>query len=696
MLNELSQLADALEREGISPKVWDPKLKELPKTNKKKPCFQILLAKDGTVDSIEILSADLVASLRKWEPSGNGYSFPGLNINPLYRIVFGDHEQDRENKKKIKNWGEKKENIDVELLKTWCNKENDNWNKSFLKKLSKCLKDIPQELRTLLGEEARKDCSAVYNLFKRISLIHLDNEETSSFHNKNFHDVLEEFLWSSLERGEPVFQLLPLLIHVGKPESDPGKDRGAASVYFDIPDWDEYPVASLETIEIINKYLVTTSNLDMNLKQTNVPDAFGNNLISQKDKLPDVKLPFLGNVKLRAMNSESPCQTRYGFIDALSFPVGQDTRRKIKSALEWLASPSREGETWGIAGAKELLFSYPVQLPTVPIKLATCFGAHKKDDQGTRFALAARDVIRKLNGTARNLKDIELNVFSLKKMDKARTKVVFHRNYTAQRLVEAAEGWEKGCTNLPDVGILTWDDKKRIFAKPQIPFPLQIAPCLNQVWKQDGTTASETPVIIPTQGIELLLDEKPELFVPHLLATLIKNSGNLLVSIGGSLHRNEVINTEKGDRHKIILPAILGLLLYKLGIQKEEYMKNAPFLVGKMMKLADELHTLYCHEMRDNNLPAQLVGNALMTAALESPVQALSQLAFRFKPYYAWAQTTKRSEKSGLAHYFIGQYADVAEKLAELEIPTRLDDKGRAQLFLGYLSSNKKKKADSQ
>ena len=426
-----------------------------------------------------------------------------------------------------------------------------------------------------------------------------------------------------------------------------------------------------------------------------VLDAFGASLIDGKEKFPSVKLPSIADVKLRAMNSESPCQFRYDRIDAISFPVGRESRKRAKGSLEWLGAVSREGETWGRADIKELIFAYPVQLPALNLKLATCFGAQKKDDSEARFTAAAHDVTQKLRGTENNLKDIELRVFSLKKMDKARTKVIFQRNYTAQRLVDAAEEWRDGCENLPDIRVRTWGDKKGELSikKMQIPFPLQIAQCLNRVWKYDGTTDCSTPIVAPTQGIELLLDEQPERFIPHLLTVLIGNGSGLFLSLGMSLfYCDDIISLKKGyDCHKIMLPSIVGLLLYKLGIRKEDYMKNAPFLVGRMMKLADELHALYCKDVRDNNLPPQLVGNALMTAALESPIQALAQLALRLKPYYGWAQTTRGSENSGLAGYYIGQYGEVAGQLAEFELPARFNDAERAQLFLGYLSSNPKK-----
>lgn len=120
-------------------------------------------------------------------------------------------------------------------------------------------------------------------------------------------------------------------------------------------------------------------------------------------------------------------------------------------------------------------------------------------------------------------------------------------------------------------------------------------------------------------------------------------------------------------------------------------MSSAPFLIGRMLKLADELHALYCKEVRDNNLPPQLIGNSMMTAALESPVQALAQLALRLKPYYGWAQTFKGTEKGNLGRYFVGLYGEVAAELVKQQLPSRLNDTERAEMLLGYLAVNPKK-----
>ena len=114
-------------------------------------------------------------------------------------------------------------------------------------------------------------------------------------------------------------------------------------------------------------------------------------------------------------------------------------------------------------------------------------------------------------------------------------------------------------------------------------------------------------------------------------------------------------------------------------------MNNPPYLVGRMLKLADELHALYCKEVRKNNLPPRLLGNALMAAALDSPTQALAQLALRIVPYLGWARTNS-TEFAGLSRFFLKEFGIVEAKLRDVKLPLRFYDPARAQLLLGYIS----------
>lgn len=674
MLNELYHLSVALENAGIKPHDWHKDLKPLPNATPKKPCYKILIGTDSTITEVEPINEDLVTCLRKWEPS-LGNSFPGFNIQPLYRIT------DEVTKKRLKKWREGKESIDVELLKVWCTDKQMNWDAKFDKKMEKCLGTIPDELKNKCFD-IPSEFGALKNLCERVALL-------GDGGSIRFFQALESFIWETFGKAT-VPSLLSVLIHEGSAMKKAEEDRGAVSVFMDVPDWKEYPIASKDTVDCINKCLLNQINNDVVRTEKDSEDAFGGDISGAEEKLPEVKLPVIGGVKLRAMNSELPCQYRYGTIDAKSFNIGNNSRRFAKGALEWLSANEREGLTWGRADGKELIFAYPAILPKTPPKLAACFGALKTDDSEARFAYYAKDVVDCLRVLAPSLKEVELHVFSLRKMDKARTKVVFHRNYSAQRLADAASEWQQGCANIPVIRMKAWGEEKgkTIMAEPETPFPLQVADCLNRVWKLDGTSKTEVKSIPKSAGIELLLDEAISLcHVPHLLTVALQNSSALFVSIGHALHRNEIINLDGFNKHKQLMPAILGILLMKIGIRKASYVNNTPYLVGRMLKVADELHAVYCKEVRKNNLPPQLLGNALMVAALDSPTQALSQLALRIVPYLGWARTNS-TDSAGLSRYFLKEFGNIEAKLRDANMPLRLDDAAKAQLLLGYIAGN--------
>jgi len=119
-------------------------------------------------------------------------------------------------------------------------------------------------------------------------------------------------------------------------------------------------------------------------------------------------------------------------------------------------------------------------------------------------------------------------------------------------------------------------------------------------------------------------------------------------------------------------------------------MKTPAFWVGRMLSLADQLHLQYCYQVRKGDVPPQLVGNSLMSTALNTPEHAISILAERVKPYYAWAQTVQTGENVGLAKYLLSQLSKVSTSLMELEIPKKTNDSDRATMLLGYLSRSEK------
>ncbi len=298
MLNELYHLSIALERAGIMPVDWHKDLKPLPNASARKPCHRIFISPDGSIAGIEPMKSELVACLRKWEPS-LGNSFPGFNIHPLYRLA------DEDKKKHLKKWKDGKEPVELTLLKEWCaDGKAKNWDAKSDKKMDKCLGTIPRELQKKCTDIPR-DFSALNDLFERITT--LGNERSAEFFQS-----LDSYIWRSLEKTILVSALLTILIYEGSSRRRPEDDRGSVSVFLDAPDWKEYPVTHEKTIKCINECLLKSGTARSTKIGYEKEDAFGLDSSGDKNTLPEVRLPYIGRVILRAMARESPCQYRYG------------------------------------------------------------------------------------------------------------------------------------------------------------------------------------------------------------------------------------------------------------------------------------------------------------------------------------------------------------------------------------------------
>ena len=93
-------------------------------------------------------------------------------------------------------------------------------------------------------------------------------------------------------------------------------------------------------------------------------------------------------------------------------------------------------------------------------------------------------------------------------------------------------------------------------------------------------------------------------------------------------------------------------------------------------------------------MPAQLLGNALMMAAMNNPTQALSQLASRIAPYLGWAKTNSTGS-AALSRYLLKEFAAIERQLKGVVLPTHLNDAEKAQLLLGYVSDGSEQRNDN-
>ena len=188
-----------------------------------------------------------------------------------------------------------------------------------------------------------------------------------------------------------------------------------------------------------------------------------------------------------------------------------------------------------------------------------------------------------------------------------------------------------------------------------------------------------------------------------LLRLLLRQTTPLLIGLGGAI-RNKMDKGKQWNpfknnarKHGLRTVSVMGILLSKLNIRKENYMNDVPYNIGRMLALADTIHYQYCTCVRDSSVPRQLIGNSLMATALSNPERALSMLAERLRIYLAWATTAKKSGKNetkdkaiGLAGWSLGQYGKVSSILKGKDIPRKTTDSDRAQILLGYLAREEK------
>jgi hypothetical protein len=702
MVNELYALSNALDEAKISPKDWHREFKLLPKATDKAPCFRIRIAPDLSVCEIDTISADQAAMLRKWEPS-NGFSFPAFNVPALYRI----HEQDKV--QLLTNILRGKAPFDFKEIKSWCTDEANNWDTRTINKLEKCFHEIPERLSERINAKKAKGGTSVVELIGLLGNFDVSGKSEKR-DRKDFREVLEKYIFQKIKK-EDCQTLLRILFYMGDPSKDKKDDRGALSVVLDLErQGTRRSIVDEKTMEWINTILIDEQVQNNN---NNAIDALGGSYEDTEEfsgeKMPSVKLEGLGDVKLRSLFKDHLCQFRYGLIESGSYPISGENRARIKGALEWLSAPERKMKTWGKTDGKELIFVYPSILPQVEIGFTAWLGAAAIEDLSPRrFEDLSKEVIKALYELSPHDDPVNIQIFSIRKMDKARSKVVYYRNYDARRLIESAREWEQACGNIPAVHFSHWirGDKNPEWLETITPKPLEIAGVINRVWKMDGSASGTVDRVKYYQGLELLFERDLAGLELYILHTLVANSQGLIVHLGDTLHRNKPISEKIApDNYQLLMP-LLGLLLFKLNKRKEEYMETIPYFIGQMLKISDELHVLYCKVVRKGEVPPQLAGNALVIAAMETPAQALRQLGQRISPYLAWAkQYSNKNEKPGnnkgeegnknepkpwMAGWYLRLYGKIASKM-DLTEAHRFNDLEKAQLFIGYLADFPKK-----
>ena len=117
-------------------------------------------------------------------------------------------------------------------------------------------------------------------------------------------------------------------------------------------------------------------------------------------------------------------------------------------------------------------------------------------------------------------------------------------------------------------------------------------------------------------------------------------------------------------------------------------MQSRDYLLGQFLQLADLLHKLYCVHERKGSIPPQLIGNAAIPMALQSPRRAIQVLGNRIPVYVAWADRYQ-GDDAGLAKWSRKELGRLSAILKDEKLDSRVSANGKAELLLGYLANTK-------
>ena len=533
MLNELHDLAQSLKAVDVSMASWHRHFNTCPKGT---TTFFVLLDALGEVADLEpVTDRERLASIRKWEVAA-GTSFPAFNVLPLYepsgKNVKKVAEKAVELRKAITSKSPPTSDEVKQHLDSLVSASTSLWVKNEPARITKCLTRLATEVGQAFGGPS-DDFRAISELIVR----------SGKLTAENLHAQLASVLVNKIIRNPNLAAdwFDALLFHSGKHAKKWSlivevADRSA----FAYPANHERVQAWMNSrFQAVDEHSEQTTSDSQNEHA----DIFANPAIRLDESFPSVRLPVLGNVILRSMSSESPCQRRYGFADSQSCRVGQVSRQHMKNALEWIGEVDRREKTWSdvssLTGNAGVLFAYPSEKPEAAPEVAGLivgFG-DDADPDGARFEACASRVTASLTALVHESPATEVRVFVLKKADKARTKVLHSGRYSVDRLLTSAKEWKACCRNVPSLLIRQFGTNKGdkpIWSEPFIPYPAEVVTCLNTAWERAGTHAEQVPGFGIGDGLGLLLEDGVVLkaIATRAIRTLITNSLSLVLALG--------------------------------------------------------------------------------------------------------------------------------------------------------------------
>ncbi len=674
LLNELFALSSSLAKRELQVPTRHAWIKPF----KKGEAIVAELDEAGTLARVSVLSAEEVASLRNIAPD-NQKSFPGFNLNcPV--LALSDTTL----------WNQPealwKDALAATLESPLAYQSKD------LRRLSRLLGDFPlKEIAPRLRGDGPR-LLATMAILQRLADA---KPEAQTFLHHLSRQVVAGAQDGRLSRA------MALAILYGKPNKKKLRlDEWKTTLIFDVSDIDQFPyrVADSAIAAEWSRLLIASESSSSEGAPPFLCGLTGHPDSPMDDKMPSPNLKILGPTYLMSMNKDIPCQTRYGQTSTGIFRVGETTVQNLNDALVFITDPTRREKTWagvpnGSNDQNDLLIAYLEEEPESDVPIAGFFAdieSNAAQDLATYEARTAHihDALR-LRETAGN--DSRIKVIALSKIDKGRAQVVFSASYSTAAIYAGRARWLSGAQNIPDIAIPfpVAKGEPAIWRSGHKPSPSEVMISFKRQWLRAGQTSQNVPGVDLGSIYGLLLEPEVGRQAVSLLGRYLNLTQPLLIGLARALSGGAKI-PESARKEALITLAVYGILLLRQGRKKEIYMESRDYVLGQFLQLADLLHRLYCVHERKGSVPPQLIGNAAIPMALQSPRRAIQVLGNRIPVYIAWADRYQGDE-AGLVKWSRKELGRLSAILKDEKLDSRVSANGKAELLLGYLANTKRK-----
>ncbi|MBF0466182.1 MAG: type I-C CRISPR-associated protein Cas8c/Csd1 [Nitrospirae bacterium] len=679
MLNELMTLNMSLKRCELTVPQTHPWFK-IPA---RKEGFIVCINSDCKIETLEHCTKERMVNLWKIMPD-NQNSFPVINFSlPIWQLpILPTCIRKMLDDKDVKQRCNKMKEIIQQLELSYTEAERDKFEGRIC--------GYPTELLKILDCNNSK-INAFCTLINRLQSY---EHNIDCFLRQLYKVAVDGCLNGSIEQIDLVEELL-----FGKWNEKKKKFICDIPLIFDLADYANfnYRIAAPDLKNILSEILLRRP-----IDETNkdLCSLSGEITVIEQNTFPQPSLPKLGPTFLFSMNKDAPCHSRYGKVSSDIFPVGKDLLKELNDALKFIVDEKREGKTWKSIPGKsiaesDLLIVYLEDKPESEINLAELLNdADESEFSEAMYEKVTTKVCSALEGEEGITKESLVRVFVLRKIDPGRRQIVLNSSFTVKNILTGVTEWQVAAKNHPIILPLIKDQ-----ANYYVLSPASVMRCFQYKWIRNGTEKTKVSGIGLQEVYDILLGvpKESEHSAKRLLSLALQRQISLVLGIGEAIRSDnlKILNKFKQEGKKPTLKAVtlFSILLYKLGHKKEVYMKEATFNVGRLLALSDDLHIQYCKHVRKNEIPPQLIGNALMSSAMENPERAITRLWNRLLVYQAWANKVQGEEYT-LVKWILGQIGKVCAELASVTLPRQTTDADKTKMLLGYLARSEGRNQD--